>query len=92
MATDVKNKGGSKPWTTVEQRQWLASKISDYIASKTKGSTAAFWPAIYEEWFRTWPLEGPSNGDDISADEALKRKKAVRFFFWYLRKLRRNGA
>ena len=71
-----KNKGGSKPWATPEQKQWLTSRLALYISSKSTKTSSDFWPSTFEEWFQQWPPEPTAEGE-LSVEEAVKQKKTV---------------
>ena len=91
-----KNKGGQKAWATDEQKEWLTSKLSLYIASRSSLTPPAdFWAGLFEDWFSRWPI-GAADGNDtplgvglaegneaalgIAVEEQVRRRKAVSSF------------
>lgn len=84
---DAKERRG---WTTDEQYTYLSSYIPTYAAAQSSKSTGDIWPALFEEWFRRWPL-GPPTEEDIKAkkseDDRIKAKKQVsaKFRYYYIR-------
>lgn len=60
-------KGGRRGWTTDEQREFLTSYLPSYLQAKGQlgnKSFEAFWPPLYEEWFKQWPL--PELSEDLA--------------------------
>ncbi|KAG1732345.1 hypothetical protein EDB19DRAFT_1831361 [Suillus lakei] len=43
-------------WTSKEQKEWLAARLSGYLKCSTKASYAKFWPPVYEQWEEQWPI------------------------------------
>ena len=80
MSTTGKNKGGQKAWTTEEQKAWLASLIPDYLVSRSSNAPGEFWPGLFEDWLRMWPL-GKADAKEKEAGDTdqdwLKRLKMV---------------
>ena len=73
-----KPRGGPAEWTTEEQRLWLEGRLPAYTSAQTNGSKmfGVFWAATFDEWFKCWPNEEPTEEEKSKdIDEALKMKK-----------------
>jgi hypothetical protein len=83
-----KKQGRAKPkkhhgWTTEEQHKFLVSHVPGYLSAKARpGQTGfeEFWPPVYTEWFKQWPLpdltqDQVNNG--VDQDKQLATQKLV---------------
>jgi len=59
-----------------QQKEWLVSKLPSFVASRSNTSPGEFWPGLYEDWFKEWPLENSEDGVGL-IEVRLKQKKAV---------------
>ena len=53
------------PWTTNDQKDWLESRKSEYLAANiNKTAAKEFFPAVFKEFREKWPVP-PVTQDDI---------------------------
>jgi hypothetical protein len=69
LAGERKRSGGSTPWATVEQRDYLMSLRTEYVKSQAGGKRADFWATVLEYWDKHWPIP---KEDVIKANESDK--------------------
>ena len=80
-ATMPKNKGGRPAWATEEQLEWLATKLPDFVASRTTNAPGDFWPTLYTDWFENWPLNNLTESEienGVTQKVSMAHKKSVR--------------
>jgi hypothetical protein len=79
--TATKDKKTSrKGWTNDEQYEYLTSQIPIFVNAQSSKTTADQWPAIYEEWFKRWPIGEPTQKEieqGLTEDDRVKAVKMV---------------
>ena len=79
-------KTGRKGWTTEEHFEYLTSLIPNFVSAQSSKTTADTWPAIYEEWFRHWPLAPPTTketDEGCTEEDRVKAMKTVSTVFYF---------
>ena len=71
------------PWTSNDQRQWLESRKTEYLAANiNKTATREFFPAVFKEFREKWAVAPVTQEEIDEADGSIEmaaKKKRVKY-------------
>ena len=61
------------PWTTNDQKEWLESQKTKYLAAGINKTTAKdFFPAVFKEFHKKWPVPPVTQEEIEEADGSIE--------------------
>ncbi|TFK60901.1 hypothetical protein BDN72DRAFT_864018 [Pluteus cervinus] len=92
-----------KTWTTIEQKDWLHTKIPGFIDARARGRSTAYAKGVHRSFSEIWPeidtlfKERTStrpinlNAADVGELQAYKKKRSVQIHTWLQRNSTQRG-
>jgi hypothetical protein len=71
------------PWTSEDQKEWLESRKTEYLAANlNKTATKDFFPAVFKDFREKWPVPPVTQEEVDEADgliELATKKKRDKY-------------